>query len=588
MKKIVFSIFLSVLPLLLTAQPSYKEILARMPQLSAHEALYELTDYQAFFPTQPHTYYMMGSINYGLIPTEHPILDYNELHLCLYNTRLYYGNCLHFAAEQSLKTEFYPGVPHADKRITTADLNQFLKARMDTVEQIMQKTDKLYDSFYTLVEHYNCCTSLFSEFVGRYERQKNASLLLTETDQEQLRLLQQKADSLPLLIEHFRQALSAYPIEGYTPQISMQPIELYRIDGLTAADFLQNEVILWDYSQWVQSFTANQEQGINRLRQSIDSCQEQLLQNLRLWQNPTTYYATLPEMEDNSVLLNRIERIDYESFLTSLLRAETLYLSASMGTHSNLFQPDYTAGQESLTEALSLLYRLREEKTEANRQAKSVRQRFSAEARLKHAGFLNRFYPSYSVQDSLSRFMQNTDSLLLQAQINTFENMRSFYKQRAAEPLPALPKKWRVPAAATEQLRQKNDLTSEYTVVYATPSESSGNLLSVVRLSAEGTELTRLELRMEGMAREVLQVNDQWLLVLDWQQYATRSATYGNGVMTVLFNAAGKVERMNFYQTDRAEQVTGALKLTSNLIALLTETDGKPHLRFLNAQGVER
>ncbi len=584
----IFFILCVLMPLLIAAQPSYKEINARLPQLAPHEALYILSDYQTFFPAQPHPYYHMGNINYQLISTEHPLLDYNELKLCLYNTRLYYGNCLHFAETQTIKSEYYQGVPHTGSKVTYQDIYNFLTARMDTVSQITTRCESLYERFYSLVEQYNACVALYTQFVSRYDRQKNADLLLTTDDKKLLQTLRLKADSLPLLIDNLKTALEDYPIQGYAPKVSFKPIQLYRIDGLTATDFLQNNILLWDYAGWTRQFDANQQNNITCLRSDIAQCQQNMMDDYRQLQNNASVTLQLKTPDDISVLCNRIERFDYESFLVPLFLSQQLVLQTAVATRRPCFMPDSAVNADTLGNALSALYLMQENKKRIAETDKLVWKQLTRDEQNKHADFMRQFFSDNSLATFLRQQTCFADSLVNDALSNTFANAQWLTDNQKTEPIPALPKKWRVPAKATEQYRQKNPLTSELFVAYSTPSTETGSLISIVRLSEAGSELTRLELRAEAQVKQIIQVDNQWLAFLQWQQYSSRTAADGNAVMTVLFSQDGKVERLNFYRNQQAETLVRACKLTSNLIALVSLQNSVPQLRFLSATGEEK
>ena len=567
------------------AQPSYKELTARLPHLSPYEALYELSEYQAFFPSQPHPYYRMGSICYDLIPTEHPILAFGELKTILYNARLYYGNCLHFAQNQSLKTDYFPGVPLSGGRLIYDDLDHYLRARIDTVNNITARVNELHDSFYELVEQYNRCVALYTDFVGRYDRQKNADLLLTETDGVLLQNLQAKADSLPMLISRFQLALQQYPVSGYQPRISFKPIELYRLDGITVADFLQQEVMLWDYADWTRRFSDNQKNNIALLRAEILKQQQTLLSGLSRWQQDTAFYTRLPEENDQSVLLNRIDRFDYGSFLIPLFTAEQHLLGTSIEAHDALFVTHSTYTDDSLTKALFLIWNMQNRRHQTDGLEREIRVRYSQEQQRKHADFLQRFYPDNSLFDSLGTYAALTNNLLNKTVMSFVSNVKSYVNESAAAPLPALPKKWRVPANAKEQYRVKNSLTQELFVAYLMPSAEMSNLLCIVRLSPEGTELTRLELRAEAVVKQIVQVDTEWLAVLEYEQYAGQKAHSGKGLMSVLFNAEGRVGHINFYNASAPDNLFLVHKLQSNLLAVVSEQDSLPVIRFIDANG---
>ncbi len=286
------------------AQDNFSETLAKTTNTTPYEAAYILSDYQQFLPTFHATYFHLGNIYYDLIPTEHPIRDYNELKDILYRTRLYYGNCLHYAKGQTLKSIHYEGLPYADKRPEYTDLQKYINKRLAYVKQTSEYAQELYEAYYELVDRYSRCRIIFTEFVETYMREKTAHLQLNDADRTLLVDLQTKADSLPSCIDRLQKALTNFPIKDYQPTFRFEIINLYRLDGLTTTNMLQNDIVLWDYSAWAKAFIGTQDTDY---RNYFNAINKEYLSLNKAIEHPSNKVKT------DDVLLNRISRIDYGS-----------------------------------------------------------------------------------------------------------------------------------------------------------------------------------------------------------------------------------------------------------------------------------
>lgn len=329
---------LSLIVLLLTtvlsyAQASYQQILDHIQLASPQEALYQLSGYQQLYPQFAPVYYQMGKLSKEALKAEHPIRNYTELSLCLYQIRLYYGNCIHYAEGQTIKPAFYEGVPwHNTKRPDYNDLRLYLEQEIQQVQDMEQKSTALYQSYCQMVERYNYCRQLFTNFSETYLREKNAHLLLTNADRDLLNELAVQADSIQSDISAFEKALANYPIENYAPVFRFQRILLYRLDGLANTDMLQDAVSLWDYASWARNFLTAQETTYRQFYTDIDheyqyqvSVLNQLLQGER------------KPVQKNEVLLNRIDRLDYASFMVPWMHLMQLASQAVYDSQDSIY-----------------------------------------------------------------------------------------------------------------------------------------------------------------------------------------------------------------------------------------------------------
>ena len=265
-------------------QEKYSVVLERAKQLSPYEAIYLLMDYQYWHPEYSNIYYQLGNLSYDLLPTRDPLHHYQELSTLLYQSGLFYGNCLHFAKDQKLLGWQYAELANGQKRIEYAVLEQFVSPRLSEVKRQQVACDSIHHSFERMSERYNRCQELFSGFLTRYTREKTAHVLLQADERKLLLSLKQAADSLDMDIAAFRSALQLQPVKGYEPVFRKEEIVLYRLDGLTHTDFLQNDIALWDYSNWVKRFLDEQHEVYERLYADLQREQEQLSSQLKRYE----------------------------------------------------------------------------------------------------------------------------------------------------------------------------------------------------------------------------------------------------------------------------------------------------------------
>ena len=308
MKKIVILIIVACASVYASAQEKYSVVLERSKTLSPYEAIFELMDYQYWKPELPAVYYELGNRCYDLLPTRDPLHHYTELCTLLYQSRLFYGNCLHFAKEQKLPGWQYSEIANGQKKIEYAALEAYVRPRLKEVERQKTACDSIYHTFCRMSDRYNRCLTLFSTFLGAYTREKTAHLQLQPEEREMLLNLQREADSLEADIAAFQQALALQPISGYNPVFRKEEIVLYRLDGLTYTDFLQNNIAIWDYSKWVSQFLKTQTEVYEQLYADIDREYAQLSEQLARYEAGETISGHF----DGS-LSGRSERLEYSS-----------------------------------------------------------------------------------------------------------------------------------------------------------------------------------------------------------------------------------------------------------------------------------
>lgn len=293
------------------AQPNYKYILQHMEEWSERESLYELHAYQQAFPQKPHVYYLMANINYELQKKEHPLVNYEERRRMLYDARVYYGNCRAYMNNDKINGTMYGLLADEKGKVSEGQLYNWLSAKIDSLALWMDDLDSLYERYGTMVGRYDQCVQLFSQYMTKYDREKDALLMMDSLDEKLLAELSENAKKLPADIKAYEEALKKVEIEGYHPTFNFRPISYFRVEGLTCSDFLSNDIVLWNYAQWTEDFM-REEAKVQKLKAELKTESNML-------DGKTDFETALKE---NTLLLNRIRQYDETSVIADFVHYE--------------------------------------------------------------------------------------------------------------------------------------------------------------------------------------------------------------------------------------------------------------------------
>lgn len=294
-------------------QEKFDEQLAAVSQMTAYKAIYQLEQYQAKYPDFAATYYHLGRMSEEVLPSLHPILNYDYLKRILYNIRVYYGNCIHYANNSSFKNEHYIGIPIRGKNVEYADIARFSREKLAKVKNWQCKLDSLYNNYFQVVERYGHCRRMFSDFSELYPGEKQAHLRLQPQDVELLNRIATQYDSLLLDIEAYQESLRQYPIEQVSPTFVYTDIRLYRLDGLTHTSFMDSTINLWNYGGFAKDFLREQYSTYAKYYQTISDEYLQISDAISKLSKGEKL-----EVKSNKILINYINKMDYKSFMVPL------------------------------------------------------------------------------------------------------------------------------------------------------------------------------------------------------------------------------------------------------------------------------
>lgn len=262
-----------------------------------------------------------------------PFLQEKAITQNIYTQRLYLNLALHNLDEKVARQDgvyFDSIVPANPKKgpslqEITDDLNNRI-SRLNLYNQYFEHNRK---TLFLIANKYNNCIELFGEINQRNSKLKDLYFLVDNDLRQQLSDLKTNFDSTIYYLNALQKSLAEYPMLNYKFKYKLNPINIYRMHGLTQANLLAPEIQLWDFSQWIDDFY-----------KTIDNEVGYLYDNVKAYDNLHERYVDMlskginDSVPDNyqvpQYLLNKIYKYDFKSMASNLLisqQAQINYLS---------------------------------------------------------------------------------------------------------------------------------------------------------------------------------------------------------------------------------------------------------------------
>ena len=110
------------------------------------------------------------------------------------------------------------------------------------------------DNLYNAATKYNECIRIYNEINQKNSKLKDLYFMVDDKFKSQLDELKTNFDSTLYFLGKLQKSLQKHPLLGYKFEYHLNPILVYRMHGLTPANFLAPTIELWDYKQWIESF----------------------------------------------------------------------------------------------------------------------------------------------------------------------------------------------------------------------------------------------------------------------------------------------------------------------------------------------
>lgn len=326
------------------AQLDYQDdVLPVVREKSKHVSYPLLLEFQRQNPKHANTYYQLGLIADEYAREYDPFTEYKDVSYFIYHTKVYLGLCKNYMDKKEARKngDFYQGISKSDDNwfYKPEDIIPVLDERMAAIETYEENVNILRKYYNRSVRHYQECVNIFRKINASQNKIKTIYMTAYDDFDERANALRQHFDSTMYYLDKYREALNAYPLEGYDQQYRLKAIKTYRLQGLTNSNFLQDDITLWNYSGWLDSTYQVINQDVKTLRNAIEKTSAQMerhINYLRRNQAPDSLLQySLPRK-----LAFKIEKYDYQSLMLDYLK----YRAAKLRYRAWLAQPQNERG----------------------------------------------------------------------------------------------------------------------------------------------------------------------------------------------------------------------------------------------------
>lgn len=191
---------------------------------------------------------------------------------------LFYDKAYNAITEKELKKndEYYQSYSRRDMRtgefvIKLSDVRLDLELRVKNLKERKEKVRELKKYFVESEKLYGRANAAYKDIQTSYETESAFYLRSDEKLVAKLQSLASVFDSALVKFEAYRGVLKQINKPGYNQQINLQEVVDMKKDGATPADFMVDDLRVWDYKRWTKATIDAIQNVINPLRDRLIS-----------------------------------------------------------------------------------------------------------------------------------------------------------------------------------------------------------------------------------------------------------------------------------------------------------------------------
>ena len=296
----------------------YKSVLSG----NKDEAYTLLLAYQRQNPGFANTYFQLGIIAKEWAKSYNPYKEFIYTKLFIYNAKLYFNLAkLYMKNEKGKNRSYYKNAPiiPKGKKLQIEDINSYIDSQIEDIEDYEKNVVKIVNFYNKSSDSYNSCVSLFMKINSDYAKIKNIYLSDESKFLSEMQKLESDFDSTLIYFQLYKEALNKFPIQNYNQSYKLKNIITYRLDGLTYSDFLQNNILLWDYKNWVHDVKQVKESIVKNSRAEILNLDSEIKSKINTVLNGE-YSDHYPKFKTDEKFIYKIEKFDNNSLLLKLFK----------------------------------------------------------------------------------------------------------------------------------------------------------------------------------------------------------------------------------------------------------------------------
>lgn len=270
----------------------------------------------------------------------------------------FYDKALPMITEKEIKRndENYQMYTRRDLRtgefgIKQSDVQLDIETRVKALKEKRDKVKPLKNNFLQAQKLYNRANEFFKGIQSKYANEKEFFLRSDEQLLVELNNLIAVYDSSQVAFKSYKSILQTMGKTDYNQDLTLLEINDFKKDGITGADFLVNDLWLWDYTRWAQkSFNVIQNE-IVPLRDNLISYDIEINKlHEKLKKDSVSVKNDLTKLVDK-ILFNQLTKFDPNPMPTAVFNMKI----AELEYHSDLISQKQLLDSSNVAARMSAL-----------------------------------------------------------------------------------------------------------------------------------------------------------------------------------------------------------------------------------------
>ncbi len=371
--------------------PDYNDIYDVILTGDKDKAYTLLLDYQKREPDFANTYFQLALIAEEWTKDFNPFTEYVYTKQFIYNTKLYYSLAkLKLVDEKKKNRKYYinAGIAKGGRKFKIEDISAFIDTQIESIKVYEKNINLIINNYNKSSNYYNKCVDIFMNINTEYSKIKNIYLADNDDINNNLKHLEQSFDSTLIYFDLFKKALKKYPLEGYNQEYKLKQIVTYRLDGLTNTNFLNSQIILWDYKTWIEDLKKTKNERIKNNVSDIVRIENQIQNEIKQLETER-YFEKNKEFKLQDKFIYKIEKFDNNSLIIKLFKFNEAKLNYLKYFRNSINNPK-TLNKFSLEKNATYLHNL----LDKQRIADSLNNIFNNSIKSREVRKYNKFYMS--------------------------------------------------------------------------------------------------------------------------------------------------------------------------------------------------
>lgn len=322
MKKQVSVIFFVIFCISAGAQMGpYKKILSERATVNKEVFYDQLIEFQKEYVDFSNVYFQLGKLELNNFLELDPIVDRVASRQRIYNSKTNYGLAKNYLDEKEIprNPEWYDVPDIKDKDSLTALGVAMIDDSYENTGLYATLYEELISNYDRAVYHYLQAREGFIEINTSADNLRQLFLKADDSLKIAVKAVGLSFDSSMYHIDIYRDIYQQIPYKKVREvKINKRNIDHFRMNGITPANFLADDIDVWDYKQWSERF-------LNLLKEEVDGLQDEIktaykffiATNDRMINGEECIQAELDDLKFQRII-NLITKYDNESVLIDI------------------------------------------------------------------------------------------------------------------------------------------------------------------------------------------------------------------------------------------------------------------------------